>query len=57
MKRSEQNAMTDIFRSHLPTVNNATQQQDSERNIMPVTTTPEHESSRIKRLEKLIKRL
>lgn len=57
MKRSEQNAMTDIFRSHLPAVNNTTQQQDSERNVIPVTTTPEHESSRIKRLEKLIKRL
>lgn len=57
LKRSEQNVMTDIFRSHLPTVTNASQQQDYERNIMPISATPEHESSRIKRLEKLIKRL
>lgn len=57
LKRSEQNAMTDIFRSHLPVLPNTSQQQDYEKNAAPVSSTPEHESSRIRRLEKLIKRL
>lgn len=50
--------MTEIFRSHLPALPSNAQHQDSEKPIMPVSSnTPEHESSRIRRLEKLIKRL
>ncbi|XP_054718970.1 vacuolar protein sorting-associated protein 53 homolog [Uloborus diversus] len=59
LKRSEQNVMTDIFRSHQTSLPNLIHSDESDKSTLTsvTPTTPEHESSRIKRLEKLIKRL
>lgn len=59
LKRSEQNVMTEIFRSHQPTASNPGHVQETGVPSQSTTTgsSPEHESSRIRRLEKLIRRL
>ncbi|KAG8194624.1 hypothetical protein JTE90_003101 [Oedothorax gibbosus] len=59
LKRSEISSMTEIFRSNQPpTPSSGSHQQDLDVSYTPsLTTSPDHESSRIKRLEKLIKRL
>ncbi|GIY89182.1 vacuolar protein sorting-associated protein 53 homolog [Caerostris extrusa] len=59
LKKNELSVMTDIFRSRqpaVPTMGGHHQEQDI--SVAPMSSnTPEHESSRIRRLEKLIKRL
>ncbi|CAL1264315.1 unnamed protein product [Larinioides sclopetarius] len=59
LKKNELSVMTDIFRSRQPAVpatGGHHQEQDVSSAPM-LSSTPEHESSRIRRLEKLIKRL
>ncbi|XP_071037420.1 vacuolar protein sorting-associated protein 53 homolog isoform X2 [Parasteatoda tepidariorum] len=58
LKRSEINSLTEIFRSHQPSLPSTGHQQEHDIISTPtISNTPEHESSRIKKLEKLIKRL
>lgn len=58
LKRSEQNTMTEIFRTRQPTSVTSGSALDTSIGNSTSTTnsSPEHESSRIKRLEKLIKK-
>lgn len=64
LKRSEQNVLTEVFRTRIPTVaplpaapsEGGTAAQLLSALAVVTTTTPEHESSRIRRLEKLIKK-
>ncbi|XP_069471269.1 vacuolar protein sorting-associated protein 53 homolog [Ambystoma mexicanum] len=54
LKRSEQSSMLELFRQRLPTPPAG---MDNTNSISLSTPTPEQESSRIRKLEKLIKRL
>ncbi|XP_067145474.1 vacuolar protein sorting-associated protein 53 homolog isoform X2 [Centruroides vittatus] len=58
LKRSEQNTMTEIFRTRLPigVATGSTADAAAGNSISATNSSPEHESSRIKRLEKLIKK-
>lgn len=64
LKRSEQNVLTEVFRTRIPTVaplpaapsEGGTAAQLLSALAVVTTATPEHESSRIRRLEKLIKK-
>lgn len=64
LKRSEQNVLTEVFRTRIPTATSSsaapseggTAAQLLSALAIVTTTTPEHESSRIRRFEKLIKK-
>ncbi|KAH7960865.1 hypothetical protein HPB49_024077 [Dermacentor silvarum] len=64
LKRSEQNVLTEVFRTRIPTAASSaaaaseggTAAQLLSALAIVTTTTPEHESSRIRRFEKLIKK-
>lgn len=62
LKRSEQNTLLEMYKARLPYNNSSGHNNEVQRNNqvnvspMPTTSTPEVESSRIRRLEKLIKK-
>ncbi|CAE1299826.1 VPS53 [Acanthosepion pharaonis] len=62
LKRSEQNTLLEMYKARLPFNNSSGHNNEVQRNNqvnvspMPTTSTPEVESSRIRRLEKLIKK-